>query len=258
MLPTAGHNALAVLCLLCIAAGVPATAQPDAASRLLDEGNRYYREGRYREALQHYDRVLKHGYASGALYYNMGNAYYRLDELGQAIRYYEKARQLLPGHPRVQHNLSIAQRQRVDQFSQLPPPLWHQWWTRLVAFTGVYGLFVPGVLFYLGAIALFVHRIRTRTRSPWHRRLRAFSLAGALLLLTGAFGASVERAQHQRGVIVADRAALHEQPRAESPAVLELHEGTVLDVLEAEEQWIAVRLSNGTTGWLSAQTVAEI
>jgi hypothetical protein len=44
---------------------------------LFAEGNQYYRNGHYEEALQTYLNIMQNGYESGALYYNIGNTYYK-------------------------------------------------------------------------------------------------------------------------------------------------------------------------------------
>lgn len=248
---------------LCLLAGLllwvlPAHAQLTQSMRHFDEGNRRYAEGDYRGALAAYEQAVGGGYVSGALYYNMGNAYYRIDALGQAVRYYEKARRLLPDDVRLRHNLQIVQARRVDQLSEIPEPFWHVWWRTLVAAAGVYGLLVAGLVLYLGAALLLMHRIWTGARGPWHRRAMRTSAAAGLLLLVLAFTASVERQTDRRGVIVAAETTLRAAPRPDAEDTMRIHEGLPVDVLRDGATWLQVRLPNGTTGWVETRTVAEI
>lgn len=245
----------AILCLLLV---LPARAQVAAAVRAFDEGNGRYVAGEYAEAVAAYETALAAGFASGALYFNMGNAYYRLDQVGQAIRYYEKARRVMPDQAELQHNLAIAQARTVDRFSQLPTPFWTRWWHGLVRVAGAGGLFALGLVLYLAAAVLVAQRIRTGTRNAWHRRALSLSLLCGLVLLTAAFGASLERTLLRQAVVVTDVTPLRATPAPGADALLELHEGLVLDVLQDDGAWVEVRLPNGTAGWLSGDVLAEI
>lgn len=257
-LPAMSRPLLACLAALCLLTAAPARAQVDAAVRHFDDGARRYADGDYRGALTAYEQALATGFASGALYYNMGNAYFRLDEVGQAIRHYEKARAFLPDSPELGHNLEIARARAVDRMSTLPEPFWRPWWRRLLALTGVGGLFFAGLALYLAAAALLGHRIWTGTRLPWHRRTLAATSAAGLLLLVLAFTASLDRQHHRRAVVIATAVGLHEAPQAQTDVALELHEGLLLDILDERDAWLEVRLPNGTTGWIDAQAVGEI
>jgi tetratricopeptide (TPR) repeat protein len=246
------------LFLLLLGLAAPVRAQVGDAVRAFDEGNQRYQQGDYSGALAAYEQALGSGYASGALYYNMGNAYYRLDEIGHAIRYYERARQLMPEDRALLHNLDIARARTTDQFSQIPDPFWRSWWRQLVAAVGARGLFVAGLLLYVLAATLFGYRLWTGRRSPWHRRFLAFSLVTAVLLVGLAFAASVYEVAHRRAVVLADRIVLRQAPTPQASTELDLHEGAVVEVLGAQQSWLEVRLPNGATGWIEAATVGEI
>lgn len=251
-LPCALASAFLAFVLLAPAAH----AQVDAAVRHFDEGNRRYAAGDYRGALASYREALDQGYASGALYYNMGNAYYRLDETGQAIRFYEKARRLMPERPELLHNLAIARARTVDRFSRLPEPFWRSWGRSLARVTGI--LFAAGLAGYVLAAVLFGLRIWKGTVPPWQRRLMHLAGTAGLVLLALAFTASVGARNDRQGVVTATVAGLQEAPQTGAPAVVDVHEGLLLDVLQAQDGWLEVRLPNGTTGWIAAQAVAEI
>lgn len=237
---------------------LPARTQPDATRQAFEEGNRHYEAGAWHEAVAAYEQVLQQGYESGTVHYHLGNAYFRLDRLGLAILHYEKALRLMPARREVHHNLEIARSRLPDQFPQLPVPWWTQVWHLLVQRLGAGVLFILGLLAYLVAVGLLAWRIRTHTRNPWHRRALALSaLLGAVLLLA-ALAASVETATPRAGVLLAAEAALRETPDETAPAPLTLHEGVRLDLLRTAPEWWQVRLPNGTTGWLRAETIGTI
>ncbi|RKY48241.1 MAG: hypothetical protein DRP91_06265, partial [Candidatus Neomarinimicrobiota bacterium] len=75
---------------------------------LFEKANEKYLNGDYRGAIELYEKILKEGYESDRVYYNLGNAYYRVGELGRAILFYEKALKLNPGDENVRFNLRLA------------------------------------------------------------------------------------------------------------------------------------------------------
>lgn len=235
-----------------------ANAQVTDAVRSFDEGNASYLSGDYRGALEAYHRAESAGYVSGALYYNMGNAYFRLDETGQAIRYYEKARRLMPENREILHNLEIVRTGLTDQFSQVPKPFWIRLWERLLTTVGATGFFLTGLLLYLTAAGLFGYRLWTGTRNPWNRRFLTLSLATGLLFLVLAFAASIDRTTSQRAVVIADEVILREAPQPDAQASLNIHEGLVFEILDTRDAWLNVRIPNGTTGWIEADSSAPI
>ncbi|NBC18163.1 MAG: SH3 domain-containing protein [Bacteroidetes bacterium] len=235
-----------------------AHAQPDAARTAFEAGNVRYEAGAYDAALARYRQALDSGYASGALYHNMGNAYFRLDSLGQAVRYYEKARLLLPTDRRLEHNLAIARSRVTDAVPRLPTSPWATWWHRLAARLGAWGFFAAGLLGCGVGLALAAHRIWTGTRAPWHRRTMAVALLVGGLLLAAAFAASLEPRLDRRVVVLAEAIPLREAADDGAASARMLYEGTVLDVLAAQDDWLRVRLSNGATGWVAAPATGAI
>jgi tetratricopeptide (TPR) repeat protein len=236
----------------------PARAQPDAVRTDFEAGNAQYQEGNYEAALARYRQALDSGYASGALYHNMGNTYFRLDSLGQAIRYYEKAHLLLPTDRRLEHNLAIARSRVTDAVPRLPTAPWATWWHRLTARLGAWGFFAAGLLGCAVGVALAAHRIWTGTRAPWHRRTMAGALLVGGLLLAAAFAASLEPQLDRRVVVLAEAMPLREAADDGAPPTRTLYEGTVLDVLAAQDDWLRVRLPSGATGWIATSATGAI
>ncbi|ARA93396.1 MAG: tetratricopeptide repeat protein [Bacteroidetes bacterium] len=236
----------------------PAAAQRAEAARLFEEGNALYRQGDYAGAADAYRAALDRGYASGALYYNLGNAYFRQDELGQAIRYYLKARRWLPHDRAVQHNLAIARARTVDDIAQRPEPFWKPAWQALLRVLGAGGLFALGMGCYLTAVALAGYWLWTRRRNEWVRRGLVVAGVAAVLLLAAAFLASLTPQLDRRAVLVADAAVLHEAPAPETATALILHEGLTLSILRTQGPWAEVELPNGATGWIEASALADV
>jgi tetratricopeptide (TPR) repeat protein len=232
----------------------PAAAQPDSLDRRFEAATAAYVQGQYDRAVGEYRALLDEGYASGALYYNLGNAYVRLDQLGQAIRYYEKARRLRPGDPRLAHNLEQARR-RAGVYPSVLPPRGLQ---ALVQGWSPFALFLAGGLLLGSGLAVAVVWATPHRPVPWRHPLVWGPGAAGLLLVLVALGTSYVQARAQQAVVVAPQAPLHAAPTPTAASDTTLPEGTMLDVRDQRAQWTRVRLADGTVGWVPARALGAI
>ncbi|HJW88154.1 MAG TPA: tetratricopeptide repeat protein, partial [Dehalococcoidia bacterium] len=63
----------------------------EEAKKFLEEGNRLYKEGKYQEALESFDKALAFDPRLAAAWYNRGNALAKLGEYQEAVESYDKA-----------------------------------------------------------------------------------------------------------------------------------------------------------------------
>ena len=233
--------------------GRPIVAQPDSLSRRFETATAAYTQGQYERAADEYQAILNAGHASGALYYNLGNAYARLDRLGQAIRYYEKARRLRPGDPRVAHNLEQVRR-RAGVYPGVLPPRGLQ---GLVQGWSPLALFLAGGLLLGSGLAVAVVWTTPGRTDSWRHPLVWGPAAGGLLLVAVALGTSYVQSQERRAVVVAKQAPLRAAPTP-TAADTTLPEGTMVAIGSHRAQWTEVRLADGTTGWVPARALGDI
>ena len=81
------------------------------------EANQDYRQGKFVEAIDGYQRLIRTGHDSPRIQYNLGNAWFRANQLGRAILAYERARRDMPRNADLNYNLAHAQDQVVDAIS---------------------------------------------------------------------------------------------------------------------------------------------
>ncbi len=235
----------------------PALAQSSETVRRYDDGTRRLEAGDYAGAVAAYEEVLATGTASRALYYNMGIAQYRLDRLGQAVRYFEKVLAVEPGDRLAQHNLDIVRSKLTDRITRLPEPVWRRFGRFVVHTFGTSGLFSIGAAAWLALASIVALVVRRGRATDWMRRGILVSASVAVLFLGAAFIGSAVPPSGERSVVVAETATLASSAGSAEP-VQELHEGTVVEVLETREGWARVRLLNGTTGWIDTAGLAPI
>ena len=98
---------------------------------IITRGDSAYSNEMYIDAIGYYEEVLKEGYESAQLYYNLGNAYFNINNLPAAILNYERARVLDPGDEDIKFNLSIANSMIPDKIEVVPEIFYVRWWKAL-------------------------------------------------------------------------------------------------------------------------------
>ena len=115
-------------------------AQSVTAANLHDvfnQGNQYYQQGEYEQAIESYQKIIEEGYESGPLYFNLGNAYYKLGQLGPARLYYERASEYLKNDEALQENMQLLNLRLVDQIEPMPQFFLNAVWTHVVDFIAI-------------------------------------------------------------------------------------------------------------------------
>jgi tetratricopeptide (TPR) repeat protein len=132
-------------------------ASPDSD---IVKANTAYQAGFYENAIALYEKVIKEGFTSSELYYNLGNAYFKANNNPSAILNYERALKLDPGNEDLIYNLKVANNQIIDKIDQLPKLFYERWWLSLKQLNSTDGwakltIILCVVLFLLVAIFYF-------------------------------------------------------------------------------------------------------
>lgn len=90
------------------------------SNSLFEQGNTYYNDGYYQNAIDAYKQVLEVDLHSAELYFNLANAHYKLNHIAPSIYYYEKALLLDPNHEDALNNIEFARKMTVDAIDILP------------------------------------------------------------------------------------------------------------------------------------------
>jgi len=92
----------------------------DIVSSSFEKGNLEYDAGNYLKAIEQYDNVVRSGYESGEIYYNLGNAYYKAGDIVNAVVFYERAKRLIYNDEDLNINLGIVNLSLVDRVDEIP------------------------------------------------------------------------------------------------------------------------------------------
>jgi tetratricopeptide (TPR) repeat protein len=243
-----------IIFLMIFFPGLDAKAQDNGWEELFFKANQAFKQGHYQEAIDVYERLVRGGYESGHIYYNLGNGYFRLNRLGQAILNYERARLFMPRDADLNFNLSHASDQILDAvpesqgFSQMA-----FFWLDSLSLDELFWSFaVLNVLFWVILLTRLFHR------SEWN-----YYLSLVLVVIWLIWGISFGLKWHQVGTD--DRAVILEQevnilagPDIQDTVLFKLHRGTIVHQERSEDGWFLIRLPDKKRGWVKAEAVERI
>lgn len=238
--------------LLVLTLALPMQADADTLYAL---GNRLYAEGDFRGAAAAYEGAAETGWTSPDLELALGAAYFEAGETGRAVLHFERARRLAPRDADVQHNLRLARERANAEPSRLPPADAAARW--LSTYIGAGVLVALMFVCYLVVLGLVGYRLWKSAPMPWLRRALLVLVPLGLFVTVAAVGAARHDAQ-PRAVIIADAADVYSDPSSTSAATATVPEGSVLTVLDARGRWRAVRLPDGSRGWIAAASLEEV
>lgn len=218
--------------------------------------NEAYFARNFEEAIQLYTDLEKRGVSSGDLFYNLGNVYYRTGQIGLAIHSYLKALRYHPRDRDLVANYQYVLSKRIDQIEKNPSSkIFHTlffWAERMT----LKELLITSILVYWLFFALLTLRI-------YHKRsLLSVALAlvlGLNLILLPTAGAKYYSEKIQRvGVVFAPQAPVFSEPAEGAIQLFELHEGTTVNLVDQEGNYLKIKLSDGKKGWVEQKNMKEI
>lgn len=238
-------------------------ALPGQASNLdsmLMTGNRAYNQGLYDSALNVYGVVVGEGKESPELYYNMGNAYFKNNQLATAILYYEKAKKLSPNDEDIAYNLSIANSMIVDKIEKVPELFYKSWWNYFYnMFSADWWTILSIASWYVLVFFIGVF-ILSKTR-----RGRKMAFYFGFLFLFGTlvtFGLASQKyyfsKSQQEAIIFTPTITVKSSPTINSVDLFVIHEGTKIMVMDEVQDWVKIKIQDGSIGWLPKQSMKRI
>lgn len=227
---------------------------------LMQTANNAYNEGLYDSALNVYHRIMDQGFESAKLYYNMGNAYFKNRNIPSAILYYEKAKKLAPNDEDIDFNINLANSMIVDKIEKIPELFYTRWWNYF------YNLFNANTWAVIAVVSWFILIffigifILSKTRGA---KKTAFYFGVLFLLISIAvFGLASQKyyytREHQDAIIFTPTITVKSSPTMNAVDLFVIHEGTKVHILDQVNDWVKIRIPNGSIGWLPAKSLERI
>jgi tetratricopeptide (TPR) repeat protein len=230
------------------------------AQNAFEKGNQLYQKEKYQEAINNYESILQSGKESSELYFNLANCYYKLNKVAPAIYNYEKALVLNPNDSEIRNNLKFAQKLTIDEVKETPKvgfekllfnltdTFHYDGWAKVSVFLAFLFLaFFSG--YYFSSLTLY-------------KRIFFFGMFAVGVLIIVSIISSIYQKKYTESekpaIVFAEFTELKNEPRNTATAVVTIHEGTKVYVLESIANWKKVQLSDQTTGWIEDGAIKEI
>lgn len=237
------------MCILFLLMSVLSTAQN---TDLFEQGNQSYATGKYQEAINSWTQILTNGKHSSSLYFNLGNAYYKLNEIGPSVYYYEKALRIDPTNSDIKNNLAFAENARVDAIETLPKSVFSKWYDTISGQFSYEGWALIAVIFSFGFVILFLsYYFSVAERKK--RMLFVSSIVSLVVLfvtMAMAYQTYNDILNDAPAIIFAESTEVRGEPNMGSEASFTLHEGTKVQILKEEKDWVRIQIADGKDGWM--------
>ena len=219
---------------------------------LMQNGNDFYQNKQYEEAIGSYEAILNQGFLSSELYYNLGNSYYRMGNLGKAILYFEKSLKVSPSNDDAVHNLKLANARTVDKIQEIPPLFFIKWWNILLtSFTSVGWQLIIFVFYILLLICVALYFLIRNIQVQKYAFIFGSLNIIALLFSVIFFFSSLEReSSKEYGILQKSVETVKISPDKQSDDAFVVHEGIKFKIEDEVNNWVKIKLSDGKVGWL--------
>lgn len=238
----------------------PLLGLADSAQQLFEKGNALYAKKQYPAAINAYQDLIRQGYHSAALYYNLGNAYYRDNDIAPALLYYHKAQKLEPSDEAININIQFASLKTADKVETEPEFFISRWWHSFILWIPASTLAILSVVFILVASAALI--VYLFTGSVWIKKTMFYS--AIVLIVLGVSSIFVANRQnnyfdnHHQAIIFGATVNVKGSPADKAKPLFVIHEGTLVGVEDEKDGWLRIKLLNGNEGWIVASDAREI
>lgn len=249
------HAAMILLILLVLP--FTALAAPETLEHDFEQGNQFYADGRYEQAAAEYEKIVRAGYESSDLYYNLGNASFRQGKLGHAIMNYIRARRLDPRDDDIRANLEFARGFTIDKIEVTQETILLDYVNRFFdSFSLSEIAWLTALLYLLTVGAILAGLIYHWLQVPRPLIIVLFIL---FLLSAGFTGVKLDRDVLTRtGVVITQQVEVKNGPGEDFTSQFTAHAGLLFTIERKEAGYFLVNFENRLKGWIAASAVAEI
>ncbi|HET9570101.1 MAG TPA: tetratricopeptide repeat protein [Bacteroidales bacterium] len=219
-----------------------------------------YSNGRYNDAVNLYETILKNHGISYKIYYNLGNAYYKCDRLAPAILNFERALRLNPSDADARFNLEMCQARIVDKIDPIGMFLIARWYHSLGNLFDSNGWAFVSIFFYILFVGCLFSYFFARRR--WLKKLGFF--AGVVLLSMSSLSliysaqASHRLTNPDEAILFTPSVTVKSSPDKSGTDLFVIHEGCKMKIRSTLGHWSEIELEDGNVGWLLSKEIQII
>ncbi len=225
-----------------------------------ENANKLYQAKSYDSAAIVYRQLLDQKYFSPEVYYNLGNCYYKTGNTARAILNYERALKFKPGDEDINFNIKVAQLKTVDKIETVPEIFYLRWVHRIInslstdQWSYLMIAFAWSIFLSLAVYLLSIY--------PWVKRLAFVSSLLFVFLTLGTWFITQKSYESNHvdksAIVMSVSVYVKSSPGDSNTDLFLLHEGIKVQLLDSYEDWLKIRIANGSVGWLKRSDVEEI
>ena len=241
---------ISFLVIFCSFQLVAKTMNPD-----VEAANKAYNKEKYNDAITLYNKVLEKGEESSDLYYNLGNCYFRLNNYPMAILNFERAKKLNPADADIEFNLKISNTKIIDKIETVPQLFFVKWWILLSNLLSYDNWSIVSII----AIGLFFVTLFIYLSSSTYQIKKISFWIGCSLFIITVFSIHFAYRQYSninaknQAIIFTPTVTVKSSPDEKGADKFVIHEGTKVLLLDELNNWVKIRIANGSNGWVEKQ-----
>jgi len=221
--------------------------------------NDLYQQTKFAEARDLYESLIRNGYGSGELCYNLGNAYYKTGDIARAILNYERALKQMPTDDDLRHNLQLANLMITDKIEPTPRLFIWDYWDTIKAGFSIEGITWLIYLLFVAVVTVSIVMMLARTYRTRKIALLGGAVSGSLMVFALViFAARVSDLKGEdTAIIVGEIVMTKNSPDTKSTDAFVLHGGVKVEIVDRLNDWVKIRLADGKVGW-AEKTATEV
>lgn len=238
---------------LCLAAVIyvagPVLAGPNED---FARANSLYRDGKYEQAIQAYEELIKESGDNGVVFYNLGNSYYKNKQTGKAILYYNRALKLIPRDQDLTANEKFVAAEVPGRVDASPDFISRIFRDHVRFYTlNEMVLILTVLLILMGMVNVFGMYFR------WEMSRMVLMVLGFVFLIFAA-GLIIKAGEEMKAAVMVRAAPARFEPTNKATVYFELPQGQKVRLLERDKDWSKVIRPDGKVGWVSEENVEKI
>ncbi|MBT8395113.1 MAG: tetratricopeptide repeat protein [Flavobacteriaceae bacterium] len=224
---------------------------------LFEEGNTFYSNGKYSEAIEKYEAIINKDQHSAEVYFNLGNAHYKLNHIAPSIYYYEMALQLDPKDKEIKNNLSFAKNMTIDDIETVPEIGISRFVRNAIKiFSFEIWAYLSVVFMILFVILFMTYYFSIQSGTKRFSLVSSLvSIILSLVLLVFAYKKESMDKKYNPAIVFSQESLVRTDPNLSGEEAFRLHEGTKVQVLDTVSDWTEIQLVDGKTGWIVSEDI---
>jgi tetratricopeptide (TPR) repeat protein len=231
--------------------GAFAEMTKDSAQVYMQQANKLYEASEYQNALTVYHKIESE-YRSSVLFFNIGNCYFKLNEIPSAILYYERSLKYDPQNDNTLANLKQAHKYISDNIQAMPQTAFSASWKSFVQDRSIN--FWANLSIYLMIAGFLVLLLTILKVSDFVKKFS--TLLATLFILSAIFtfflanSAKNNLEKDNNAIIFTPKVDVMSEPKESASRLFVIHDGLKVNIVDENNDWFEIKLSNGEIGWI--------